>query len=298
MLDMVAVAIPPQGSVWTVLAQWRFDPFTMAALLGAGSLYTMGLIRLHRAGRTFLRGAASSFYSGMAMLVLGLCSPVDGYADVSFSVHMAQHLILTLAAPPLLALGAPITLALRASSQSSARRIARILRGRVASFLSRPLVGFVLFVSVPYVVHLTPLFDGAIRSNPIHAFEHALWVGAALIYWWPIVGRDPSPHRMAYPTRLLSLFLTMPPMSFLALIIYTANSPLYPTYAALPAPWGPMALVSQQDGAVVMWLVGNAVTMVAMLIIAAAWKRNEDARQRRIEAREDALAVDASSAPA
>ena len=288
---MIAVAVPPQGGIWTVLAQWRFDPGTMAVLLTAISVYSLGLVRLRRAERPFLRGAALSFYSGMAMLILGLCSPIDGYADVSFNVHMAQHLILTLAAPPLLALGAPITLALRASSPVSARRIARVLRGRVASFLSLPIVGFLLFVTVPFVIHLTPLFDAALRSNLIHALEHALWVSAALIYWWPIVGRDPSPHAMAYPTRLLSLFLTMVPMSFLALIVYTANAPMYPTYASLPPPWGPMALVSQQDGAVLMWLVGNTASMVAMLVIAAAWKRNEDARQRRIEEREDALAV-------
>jgi cytochrome c oxidase assembly factor CtaG len=298
MLDMVAVAIPPQGGVWTVLAQWRFDPVTVGSLLAAASLYALGLIRLHRVGRSFLPGASLAFFCGMATLVVGLCSPVDGYADVSYSVHMAQHLILTLAAPPLLALGAPITLALRVSSPATARRIARVLRGRVASFLASPVVGWVLFVGVAYVVHLSPLFDAALRSNVIHALEHALWLGAALIFWWPIVGRDPSPHPMAYPTRLLSLFLTMPAMSFLALVIYTARAPMYPTYAGLPAPWGPMALVSQQDAAVLMWLVGGAASMVAMLVVAAAWKRDEDARQRRIEEREDALAVDASSAPA
>ncbi len=295
---MVAVVIPPRGGAWTVLAQWRLDPVTVGSLLAAGSLYALGLIRLRRAGRPFLPGAPIAFSCGMAMLVVGLCSPVDGYADVSYCVHMAQHLILMLGAPPLLALGAPITLALRACSPAAARRIARTLRGRIASFLGLPIVGWLLFVSVPYVVHLSPLFDAALRSNVIHALEHALWLSAALIFWWPIVGRDPSPHRMAYPTRLLSLFLTMPAMAFLALVIYTARTPMYPTYAGLPAPWGPMALVSQQDAAVLMWLVGNAVSMVAMLIIAAAWKRDEDARQRRIEEREDALAVDASSTSA
>jgi hypothetical protein len=34
-----------------------------------------------------------------------------------------------------------------------------------------------------------------------------------------------------------------------------------------------------------MWLVGNLALVVAMLIVAAAWKRDEDARQRRLEAR-------------
>jgi putative membrane protein len=287
---MLAVAVPPPGGTWTVLARWRFDPVTVAALLAAASLYLAGLIRLHRAGRRFLPGAAVAFFGGLVALIIGLCSPLDGYADVSFSVHMAQHLILTLAAPPLLALGAPMTLALRASAPGTARRIAALLRGRIASFLSLPVVGWLLFVGVPYVVHLSPMFDAALRSNAIHAAEHALWLSAALVFWWPIVGRDPSPHRMSYPVRLLSLFLTMPAMSFLAAAIFTARTPMYATYAALPAPWGPEAMASQQDAAVLMWLAGTLGSMVAMLIVAAAWKRDDDARQRRVEAREDALA--------
>jgi cytochrome c oxidase assembly factor CtaG len=115
-------------------------------------------------------------------------------------------------------------------------------------------------------------------------------MGAALIYWWPIVGRDPSPHPVRYPVRLLSLFLAMPAMSFLAVAIYTADAPLYVGYAALPAPWGPEAFASQQNAAVMMWLVGNLGFVAAILIVAAAWKRDEDARQAREEAREDALA--------
>ena len=285
---MAAISVPPTGGIWVVLRQWRFDPFTVMFVLLAGSLYAMGLIRLRRSGRAFLRGAPLAFYAGLGTIVLALNSPVDAYADASFSVHMAQHLILTLAAPPLLALGAPITLALRAASTSSARRIAGVLRGRVASFLGHPVVGWVSFVGVSYAVHLSPLFDASLRSNAVHAFEHGLWLASALIYWWPIVGRDPTPHPVAYPVRLLSLFLTMPAMSFLAAAIFTARAPLYPTYASLPPPWGPMAFASQQDAAVMMWLVGNAVSMVAMLILAAAWKRSDDERQRRLEAREGA----------
>jgi cytochrome c oxidase assembly factor CtaG len=290
MIADLAIVVPPPGGVWTLLAQWRVDPVTVGSLLAAASLYALGLIRLRRTGRAFLPGAAIAFYAGIATLILALCSPVDAYSDVSFNVHMAQHLLLTLAAPPLLALGAPITLALRASEPATARRLTRLLRGRVSSFLSHPVVGWSLFVGVAFVVHLSPLFDASLRSNVVHAFEHALWLSASLIYWWPIVGRDPSPHPMAYPTRLLSLFLTMPAMSFLALAIFSSSTALYPSYAALPAPWGPMALASQQDAAVLMWLVGNLGSMVAILCIAAAWKRDEDTRQRRLEAREDAAA--------
>ena len=242
-------------------------------------------------------GRTAAFAAGLATLVVALCSPVDAYADVSFTVHMAQHLLLTLLAPPLLALGAPITLALRAGSPAVRRWIAASLRSPVAAFFANPIVGWTLFVGVPVFVHASPLFDEALRSTPWHALEHGLWLSAALIYWWPIVGVDPNPHPVRWPVRMLSLFLAMPAMSFLALGIYAGDVPLYPTYASLPAPWGPAALGDQRDAAVMMWLVGNLALVLAILLVAAAWKRDEDARQRRVEEREDRAEAVAASNP-
>ena len=274
-------SVPANADPSTILTRWPFDPVTILFLLAAGSVYGAGLRRVAGRGQPHPRSFAIAFYAGLASLALVLGSPLETYADVSFGVHMAQHLLLTLLAPPLLALGAPVTLALRASKPELARRLTRALRSRIAAALSNPVVGWALFVGVAYSVHLSRLFDTALRNDSVHASEHAVWLGAALLFWWPIVGRDPSPHPMSYPARLLSLFLVMPAMSFLALTIYSARRPLNQAYASLPAPWGPNALTDQHGAAVMMWLVGNLA-----LVVAAAWKRDEDARQRRIEARE------------
>jgi len=240
---------------------------------------------------------ARMLLGALATLVVAVCSPVDAYADVSFTVHMAQHLLLTLLAPPLLALGAPITLALRAGSPAVRRWVTAVLRSPVAAFFANPIVGWTVFIGVPVFVHASPLFDEALRSTPWHALEHGLWLSAALIYLWPIVGADPNPHPMRWPVRMLSLFLAMPAMSFLALGIYAGDVPLYPTYANLPPPWGPAALGDQRDAAVMMWLVGNLALVLAILLVAAAWKRDEDARQRRVEEREDRAEAIAASNP-
>jgi putative copper resistance protein D len=291
MVSMAAAPVPVTTDAATVLAQWRWDPVTVAGMLAVGSLYALAVSRVRRAGAHWPAAWAAWFGAGLAVLAVALVSPVDAYADVSFSVHMGQHLFLTMLAPPLLALGAPITLALRAGSPRTGRAITSVLRSRVVSFLGRPVVGWLLFVTVPVVVHFSPLFDLALRSRPWHALEHALWVSAALVYWWPIVGRDPSPHPVRYPVRLLSMFLAMPATSFLALAVYVTSVPLYAAYASLPAPWGPSALGDQRNAAVLMWLVGNLGMMVAMLLVAAAWKRDDDARQRRLEERADGLAA-------
>lgn len=292
MIELAATTLPASldaSSPWT---HWQLDPPTILPIVAAAALYAAGVRRLSRAGRGWPRARAVAFASGLGALAIALASPVDAYADVSFSVHMAQHLLLTLVAPPLLALGAPLTLALRAASSGTRRRyLMRVLHSRAASFLSRPVVGWALFVLVPFVVHLSPLYDAALRNSVVHALEHALWLSAALLYWWPIVGSDPTPRPLAYPARLLSLFLVIPAQSFLALALYAAKAPLYPTYAGLPAPWGPDALADQQAAAAMMWLAGNFAMVVAMLLVASAWKRDEDARQRRLEDREDRQAT-------
>ena len=115
----------------------------------------------------------------------------------------------------------------------------RSLRSPVAAFFATPIVGWTLFVGVPVFVHASPLFDVALRSTPWHAVEHGLWMTAALIFWWPIVGVDPNPHPVRWPVRMLSLFLAMPAMSFLALGIYAGDVPLYPTYANAAGAVGP-----------------------------------------------------------
>lgn len=286
---MLAVTLP--ADPWSALRVWAPDPFTVATLLAVASGYAAGVVRVGRTGGTWRGSRIVAFGAGWLVAALALCSPIDAYADVSFTVHMVQHLLLTLVAPPLLALGAPISLALRSLPAGSARAVSAALRSRAVRLLGNPVVGWCLFVGVPVAVHASRLFDEALTSPGWHAFEHAVWVGSALVYWWPIVGVDPSPHPVPYGARLLSLLLAMPAMSFLALAIYTADAPQYATYAAAPPPWGPRALADQRDAAALMWIGGNLALVVAMLLVAASWKRHEDEAQRRLEARDDALAA-------
>ncbi|HSL10102.1 MAG TPA: cytochrome c oxidase assembly protein [Actinomycetota bacterium] len=279
-----AIPVPPEGPAW---AAWSFDPISVVVLLGVGSAYAAAVTRSRRRATPHPWGAVAWWYAGLAVTALALVSPVDRYADVSFAVHMAQHVLLTLVAPPLLALGAPVTLALRAASPRTARHVTAALRTRPFRVLATPAVAWLGFAAIPWVIHFSPLFDIALRSQVWHAVEHGLWIGAALLLWWPVVGTDPMPHPWRHPVRLLTVFLAMPAMSFLSLAIFVANDPLYPTYAAAAPPWGPAALSSQRDAAVLMWLASSFLLVPAMLAVAVGWKRHDDERQRRLEDRLD-----------
>ena len=262
---------------------------TLALLLASGSLYAAGYRRLARAGIRFGRGRALCFAAGLLLLGVALVSPLEQAAESSFTAHIAQHLLLTLFAPPLLALGAPITLALRASPAGVRRWLVRTLRSRPVAVLANPVVGWLLFVGTPFVYHLSSLFDQALRSANAHIAEHAVLLGTAVVYWWPIVGADPSPHPVSHPARILSLFLVMPAMSFLAVAIFAADAPLYTAYLEEGANPIASVLSDQHNGAVVMWLVGNLWMVVVMLVSMARWKRDDERAERRMQARSAAL---------
>jgi hypothetical protein len=55
--------------------------------------------------------------------------------------------------------------------------------------------------------------------------------------------------------------------------------------------WPPTPLEDQQLAGAIMWGVGDAGFLVAILLVIAAWMRDEEARTRRREAVEDALAA-------
>jgi putative copper resistance protein D len=120
----------------------------------------------------------------------------------------------------------------------------------------------------------------------IHELEHGLFLATALLFWWPAVALDPAPWRMPHPARALYVFLQMPQNTFLAVVILSATSALYPHYVTVSRSWGPTPLVDQAYAAGIMWLAGDAVFLVAVLAILWGWMRAET----RDAARADRLA--------
>src|SRR5262249_20146973 len=152
-------------------------------------------------------------------IVLALGSPIEYYDTTLFSVHMIQHLLLAMVAAPLLAIAAPITLVLRFSSPEARRRwILPVLHSTPVRVLSAPPVAWGILAGVMWFSHFSPLFDAALEDGTLHRLEHALYLGTAMLFWWPVVGADPSPHRLSHPARILYLALGMPLSSFLGLV--------------------------------------------------------------------------------
>jgi putative copper resistance protein D len=270
---------------------WSFPPLVAIPLLAAAVgwlLLVRRIRRAHPASPVPVRRTAA-FLGGLAAIAVALMSGIERYDTTLFSVHMVQHLLLMLAAPPLIALAAPITQVLRAASPDLRRRfLLPLLHSTAARVLGHPLVGWLTFTIVAWASHFSPLFDLALENESIHTVEHVAFLAAGLMFWWPVIAADPAPRRLTYPVRALYLLLQMPPSSFLGMAIVFAEAPLYLHYATLGAPYGINALADQQLAGGIMWLAGDVVLSAAILAVVAAWMRHEERDAPAAERRADA----------
>ena len=289
--------LPP--TVADALLAWSFEAHVLLplAVMAVAYGWAVGRVAAEHPGNPVPRWRTWSWYGGVFVLFVALASPIATFDTTFFTAHMIQHLLMTLVAAPLLALGAPITLALRVASATTRRKwLLPLLHSRLLRVVSFPVLTWIVFAGVMWVSHFSPLFDAALENEVAHVAEHALFMGAALLFWWPVVGADPSVWRLPHPARIGYLFLGMPQSSFLGLAIFSAPGVLYPHYATLQRPWGPSALVDQQWAGGIMWAGGDAVFLVAMVTAIVAWLRSEEAEGRRVDALLDHHAAQARRA--
>jgi putative copper resistance protein D len=281
-------AEPP--SVAGLLLNWSFEPAVLLPLLVTAMAWLWAVRKVNRAhpAAPVPRRRSAAFLGGLAAIAVALLSGFEQYDTTLFAIHMVQHLLLTLVAAPLLALGAPITLALRVATPDVRRRVLLpILHSRLVRVLAFPVVAWVLFAAVMWASHFSPLFDLALEDRLAHDVEHALFLGSALLFWWPVVGLDPAPWRLSHPVRMIYVFLQMPQNTFLAVVILNAAAPLYPHYETLVRDWGPTPLVDQQLAGSIMWLGGDLLFLAALAALLLGWMRHEERETARSDRRTD-----------
>jgi putative membrane protein len=232
----------------------------LVGLVVAALLYALG-----RRERDTVRRDAS-FYSGLVVLVVAIDSPVDTYADSLFWVHMVQHVLLTMVAPPLLLLGRPWPRSVRVLPIGARRVVARALHA--GRFLAGPPVAFVLFNGVLLGWHLPVLFDLTLRNEGVHDLEHALFLATGLLFWTHLTPTSRRPRlrasqRIAYGVGAILVSWV------LAVVLGFASHPVYAHYAALAhRPGGISALADQQLAAGIMWVPASIPFTIAVLIAA------------------------------
>jgi putative copper resistance protein D len=255
---------------------WRVDPLLLAALGAAALLYLAGVARRRRPWPV---ARTASFIAGLAALWVALASGADTHAGDLLSAHMVQHMLLAVVAPPLLVGGAPVTLALGALPAAARRSLARALRGRTLRWATFPPVALALFAAALLGTHVPAVYELALRSPAAHIAEHALYFATALLFWGPLVGNEPLPHRPSPVARVLWLLLAMTPMALIGVTLLTVDSVVYSPYARATRALGGSGVADQHLAGTIMWIGGKLVLVAAVLAIGWAALVREERRQ-------------------
>jgi cytochrome c oxidase assembly factor CtaG len=259
---------------WSAVAtQWQFAPLVTGLVAAAAVAYLWGVLRVARRhpARPWPWWRTGLFMVGVAVIVAATQSGVGAYDDVLFWDHMIQHLMLIMVAPPLLIAGQPVTLLLHASRNPLHIWVKRVLRSRLAGALTWPPFTLAAYAAVIAGTHLTGLMNLVLSNEHVHDLEHAVYLVVGYLFFLPLIGREPVRWRVSYPLRMLVLAITMPVDTFTGVVLGSASSEMFPAYADVHRTWGPTLTGDLHLGGATMWIGGDAIMFVLIMIIFAAW---------------------------
>ena len=274
-------------------------PFLVAVVLG---LYLLAVWQLHRRGIAWPIRRTIWWAAGVASVLLVTVTGIDGYGMELFSVHMVQHMTLSMLSPVFLVLGAPVTLLLRALPSKPGGRInlrkliLRLLHSGLAGFFTHPVVTITLFLMSLYGLYFTPAFDFLMGSMWGHnvMLIHFLLIG--MLYFWGVMGVDPSPRQArrgmrrdsAPVLRIFELFITVPFHAFFGVIVMMSVSLIVHFYSTPNMHWGITPLADQGLGGGIAWGFTELPTLIVLGVLFLQWQRSESRHELTSNRKADA----------
>lgn len=213
-----------------------------------------------------------------------------------FSLHMAEHMILSMLVPILLVLGAPVTMALRALPPAGRTGppgprewLLAAVHSPPARWLTHPLVSLPLFVGSYYALYFSGLFAAALPQHWAHVLMNAHFLLTGLLFFWPLIGIDPAPRRLPPAARLGVLFTSVPFHAFFGVALMSSAAVVGADfYRALALPWVPDPLRDQQLGGGLAWASGEVPLLLVVIALLVQWSRHDERSARRDDRRADA----------
>ena len=260
-----------------LLLSWDLRLEILVPLVVLGALHFVGWLRLRARSRgRFANGwRLGSYTAGLLVLALALLSPLEVISAQLFSIHMVQHLLLVMIAPPLLLLANPLPTFLWAFPSGLRIAFASTLRqGRILPRMCRkttgPGIAWLLYLLFFFGWHDGNAYSLALRSEALHSLEHISFLGAALLFWWHVTGVGPRIHaKLALWMRAGYVLAMIPPNMLLGVALSFAKSPVYPYYETVPRLYGLSVMDDQIWGGLIMWIPGSMMYVMAALVLLA-----------------------------
>jgi cytochrome c oxidase assembly factor CtaG len=225
-------------TTWQLLTTtWNWEPSVIVGCIALAGAYFLAL-RLSGAWPPAI-GKVALFLLGDLMILLALVSPLDFLGDgYLFSAHMLQHVLLLLAAVPLIAAlpAAMVPRALGAPATS-----------RALCMLGYPVTPWLVGVLTVWAWHLPVLYNAALADENVHLAEHLCFLASACVFWWPVL----APGETARLTPKRATFYVLGGMaanSLLSIVLIFGPVGWYPIYLHPADPFGALALVRDSWG--------------------------------------------------
>ncbi|MEV4317786.1 cytochrome c oxidase assembly protein [Actinocrispum sp. NPDC049592] len=285
---------PP--TFFRLMFDWRFDLIYGTAAIALAVLYLLGVRRLRARGDHWPVGRTIAWLCGCAVILLATSSGIGRYSPAMFSIHMISHMLLSMLAPILLVLGGSVTLALRALKAASKddppgprEWILAFVQSPVARVLTHPVVALVLFVGSFYVLYFSGLFDYALDLHWAHLAMNAHFLLTGYVFYWPVIGIDPTPKRLPPVGRLAMVFASMPFHAFFGVVLMSMQQIIGDRfYRSLALPWVTDALSDQRLGGGIAWAAGEVPLLVVVVALLVQWAKQDEREARRRDRRADA----------
>jgi cytochrome c oxidase assembly factor CtaG len=270
-----------------LLLSWAWRPEIILSLGLAATIHLAGRWRLKRQGSAQLVNPWRSvaYLGGLAVLWIALMSPIDVLSGQYFFMHMVQHLLLVMIAPPLLLIGNPMPIMLWGLPTGLRLEVGRWLRPdsefrRVVQALTKPGLVWLYFVAVLVGWHDPRAYNLTLESELAHDLEHLTFFGTAMLFWWHVIGAAPRIHRrLSRGVRIGYTLSVVPPNALTGITIAFASEPIYSYYTTVPRLGEMTVLEDQMLGGVIMWIPGSMMYIVAALILLAQIVRAEEQKE-------------------
>jgi len=268
--------VPPTG--W-LHSDWSPEPMVVLSSFALAALYILwtGPLNRRRPGseeRKTTGRQTASFLLGCLAYLIALSPPLDDWSDFYLlTAHMFQHMIIMFVVAPLFLVGIPAWVLQPLANNR--------FTNKIGWSLTRPIVAAIVSTFIVVVWHVPGTYDAALRHEPIHIAQHASFLIAALLAWWPVLGPLPAwPKIQSPPLQCLYLFLYSLPAGLVGAFITMSAPGFYDYYATVPRIFGIDLEMDQQLAGLMMWVGGSIIYLLWITYIFLSWAGREEAADR------------------
>ncbi|MPZ63649.1 MAG: copper resistance protein CopD, partial [Propionibacteriales bacterium] len=287
--------VPPEPNLWRLISQIYPDAAFAIGCLAALGLYLAGVQNLRRRGDHWPIGRTTAWVLGVGLIGFVQLSGLMSYGMTMLSVHMVQHLVLMLVSPVLLVFGGPVTLTLRVLAPAPRRelglreRLLALMHSWPVRVLTHPLVALALFVSGPFIVYFSGLFEAAMGDHHGHTLMSLYFLLTGYLFYEVLLGIDPLPKRPRYLARVGLQIAAIVFHAVFGLALMESGRLIAGDYYRLLASdieWLPELLADQRLAGSITWAFSALPGLAVIVVLLLQWSRSDEREARRFDRRE------------